>query len=98
MKNSFKKLLTVYKYLSFVSSIGYWIYIVIDDFHFIEKYWHTHWWDYLVIWTSYFLVYFIALSIYFWLISAAIIFIYHKLIKRLNGNKCRLHTLYKKQA
>lgn len=98
MKNSFKKTLAVYKYLSVLFSTGYWIYVIIDDFHFIEKYWRTHWWDYLLIWTSYFLVYFIAFSIYFWLTSATIIFIYHKLIKRLNDNKWWFHTLYKKRT
>jgi hypothetical protein len=98
MKNSFKKTLTVYKYLSVLFTIGFWIYIIIDDYHFIEKYWDTHWQDYLMIWTAYFLGYFIGLSIYFWAISATAILLYHKWIKQMKRKNCPIQAFAKNQS
>ncbi len=40
MKNSFKKALNIYKYLAILFSIAFWIYMVIDDYIFIEKFWN----------------------------------------------------------
>jgi len=38
--------------------VAYWIYIIIDDRVFIEKYWTVKWFYYLAVWALYFLVYF----------------------------------------
>ena len=84
MKNSFKKALKLYKYLCLLLTIVYWIYIVIDDYGFIGKYWDTNWSEYLVIWTLYFLAYLLGFSIYYWTLSKIIILIYYKLIKTKN--------------
>jgi len=82
MRHSFKRVLKIFKYLSIIFTIVYWIYIVIDDYAFIEKYWDTHWLEYLGSWTIYFAIYFLGFTIYYWAISAGLILIYHKLIKR----------------
>lgn len=87
MENSIERAFKIFKYLSIFFTIVYWIYIVIDDYVFIEKYWDTNWLDYLGIWTIYFFVYFVAFSICFWLISMTLILVYHKIIKRVKDKK-----------
>lgn len=82
MKNSFKKALGLFKYLLILFSIVYWIYVVIDDWNFIEEYWDTNWLEYIQIWTMYFIAYILAFSFYYWLATSVVILIYHKLIKR----------------
>jgi hypothetical protein len=79
MKSSFKTALKIYKYLIIVYSFIYWIYIVIDDFVFIEKYGLTF--KGFGIWLVYYLIFLIGISIYFWTIVSVLIFIYHKIIK-----------------
>ncbi len=37
MKDRFKKAFRIFKSLSIIFSIAYWIYIVIDDYQFIEN-------------------------------------------------------------
>lgn len=80
MKNSFRVAFKIYKYLLLAFVIGYLIYVLIDDFIFIEKYWDSNWLEYILIWSLYLFVYLAVVSIYYWLISAIIIFIYHKVI------------------
>jgi hypothetical protein len=87
MKASFRKALKLFKYSTILFSIVYWIYIVIDDYVFIENYWTTNWAEYLGLWTLYFLVYFLAFSFYFWLITTTIILTYHKIIKPIKDKK-----------
>lgn len=82
MKNSFKKALTIFKYLSLISSIIFWVYMIIDDWCFVEKYWNSNWAEYIKIWAMYFIAYFLAFSVYYWLIASAVILIYHKIIQR----------------
>ena len=82
MRNSFKRALTLFKYLFIIFSIGYWIYMIIDDWVFIEEYWDTNWLEYIQIWTMYFIAYILAFSFYYWLTTSVVILIYHKLIKR----------------
>lgn len=65
MRKSFKKALTLYKYLFILFSIVYWIYIVIDDWVFIEEYWDTNWLQYIQIWTMYFIAYVLTFSFYY---------------------------------
>lgn len=82
MKNSFKKALKLFKYLSILFSIIYWIYIIYDDWHFIENYWDTNWLQYIGIWIMYFIAYFLAFTFYYWLTASIVILVYHKIIKR----------------
>ena len=82
MENSINKLLKIYKYLVIIYTVVYWIYIVIDDYGFIIKYWDIHWLTYLGIWFWYYAIYFIALTVCFWTPTILMLFIYHKLIKR----------------
>ncbi len=63
MKNSFKLALKIYKYLFVAYTIAYWIYIIIDDFVFVEKYGLTL--TGIGIWLAYYLVFLLGLSFYF---------------------------------
>jgi len=67
MKNSINIAFKIYKYLLVLYSIIFWVYIIIDDYEFIKKYWSTNWLKYIEGWLIYFLIYLIGLSIYFWL-------------------------------
>jgi hypothetical protein len=82
MKKSIRKIFKIFKYLVILFTLGYWIYIVIDDYVFIENYWSTNWLEYIGLWTVYYLIYLLVFSLYFWAISFIGILIYHKLIKR----------------
>lgn len=82
MKIGFKKALTIFKYLAIVFTIVYWIGIVIDDWVFIEKYWAEKWAEYIGGWFVWYAIFFLAFSIYYWLIATIIILIYCKLILR----------------
>ncbi|MDB5258236.1 MAG: hypothetical protein JWM14_2931 [Chitinophagaceae bacterium] len=82
MRQSFKKAFLIFKYLALAFTIGYWIYVVIDDYNFIRQYWTDNWLDYLTIWAMYFLSYFLTFSVYYWVISIVVILVYHKLMKR----------------
>jgi len=86
IKNSIKKAFKFFKYLVVIFTIGYWIYIVIDDWIFIEKYWDENWLLYLGIWFLYYFVFLLFASIYYWVIALVAIFTYHKIIKR-NSNE-----------
>ncbi len=82
MRIAIKKAFKIFKYLSVLFTLVYWIGVIIDDYVFIEKYWDTHWLEYIGTWSLFFLIYFLVFSFYFWFISLTIILIYHKLIKR----------------
>lgn len=81
MRQAFKRAFKIFAYLSLLFTIVYWIYVVIEDYSFIEKYWITHWLDYLGIWTIYFLIYYAGFTFYFWLISTFAILTYFKVRK-----------------
>jgi len=80
MNHSFKIALKTYKYLSIVFSVSFWIYASYDDYVFIEEYGLKL--DSLGLWFVWYLVYLMAFTLYYWVISALLIFIYHKLVKR----------------
>ena len=82
MKRSFNIPVKIFKYLFVLYSIVFWVYIIIDDYVFIEKYWSTHWLEYIGGWFIYYLLYFMVLSIYFWL-ATLIVFIFLYLLKKL---------------
>ncbi|MBN9293143.1 MAG: hypothetical protein J0G96_04090 [Flavobacteriia bacterium] len=83
MKAGFKKAGNVFKYLSILFAIIYWIYIIIDDWGFIEKYWTENWAEYIGGWFVWFLIYFLGFTLYYWAIATIIILMYYKLILRL---------------
>jgi len=78
MKELFRQGFKIYKYLSIVFFLCYWVYVVIDDYVFIEKYWKSHWLEYLGLWTVYFLTYFIGFSFYFWIAAVVVIYFLSK--------------------
>ena len=80
MKNSFKKALKIFKYLSLIFTVAFWIYMIYDDYIFIEKYGINL--EHIGIWFMWYLVYFFMFAFYFWLASSVIIIIYNKLIKQ----------------
>lgn len=80
MKDSFKKTLRLFKYLSIVFTVAFWIYMIVDDYVFIDKYGVTM--KGIGLWFLWFLVYFLAFAIYYWTICTAAIVIYFKIIKR----------------
>jgi hypothetical protein len=85
VKDAFKPAWKIFKYLSVLFSVIYWIAIVIDDYVFIEKYWtmaNWAWLGYIGLWILYFVFYFLAFSFYFWVAAAIVIVVYRKLIKR----------------
>jgi hypothetical protein len=82
VKQSFKKAFGIFKYLALAFTVGYCIYIVIDDYNFFVEYWTDNWQDYLTIGSLYLFSYLLAFSVYYWAIAAAVILIYHKLIKK----------------
>ena len=82
MKNAFKKALTLFKYLFALFSIVFWIYMINDDWIFIEKY-GFHWTKDILEWARWYFSYFVlGFTLYYWLITSVLILIYHKLIKR----------------
>lgn len=80
MKYGFIKAGRIFKYLLILFTLGYWIFIVVDDWVFIEKYWTDRWDMYIEIWFRWFIVCLLAFTFYYWLLSLIIIFIYYKLI------------------
>jgi len=80
MKNSFKKALKIFKYLSILFTIVFWIYMIIDDYVFIEKYGISI--EGIGMWVMWFLGYFLGFAFYFWIISSTTILIYHKTNKQ----------------
>ncbi len=87
MNKAISRTFKIYKYLSLIFILSYVIYIVIDDYNFIINYWNTNWKDYLKIWSVYLFMYFVAFTIYFWIISIIIIFCYYKIYKRIKNNQ-----------
>ncbi|MBL7914916.1 MAG: hypothetical protein JNL49_07715 [Bacteroidia bacterium] len=80
MNHFFKIAFKIFKYLSIVFTVLFWIYTIYDDYVFIEKYGLKL--DSLGVWFVWYLVYFLAFTLYYWVISSSFIFIYHKLAKR----------------
>lgn len=71
----------IYALLAILYTLVYWPYVIYDDWGFIEKYWAEHWAMYLLIWISWYLIYFLGFSIYYWVISYLTNLIYTKLLK-----------------
>ena len=86
MREGFKKAGTIYKYITILLTIIYWIGVVIDDWVFIEKYWAEHWIDYIGIWLIWFLMYLLVFSLYYWITATSVVLIYYKLIRKVRKN------------
>lgn len=82
MKEVFNKALSIFKKLILVFSLIYWVWVIIDDWIFIEKYWNTNGLQYVGIWLIWFTIYAITLSVYYWGITSLGILVYFKIIKR----------------
>ena len=80
MKNAFKKTFKIFKYLAIIFTVIFWIYMIYDDFIFIEKYGLRL--EYIGLWFMWYFVYFLGLAFYFWIIASVIILVYHKVVKR----------------
>jgi hypothetical protein len=79
MKIAFKKALKLFSYLSVVFTVSFWIYMIYDDYIFIEKYGLNA--EYVGGWLVWYLAYFIVFALYYWIISSSLILIYYKLIR-----------------
>lgn len=80
MKNGFKKALTIFKYISAIFTVVFWIYVIYDDYIFIEKYgWSV---QSVISWFVWFIMYFITFSVYFWILSSTVIILRHLWSKR----------------
>lgn len=80
MKKGFRKAGTIFKYLTIIVAIVYWIFIIIDDWTFIEKYGSGSWLEYIGIWFGWFLIYLLVFSVYYWVIVTIVILTYYKFI------------------
>jgi hypothetical protein len=80
MKTSFKKALKLFKYLAIIFSVVFWIYMIYDDYIFIEKYGVNL--EGIWLWFLWYFVYFLGFTFYYWAIGSLMILVYHKLIKR----------------
>jgi hypothetical protein len=87
MKDLLRQTFKIYKYFSLAFFLAYSIYIVMDDYIFIEKYWESYWLEYLGLGIIYFLMYFLVFSFYFWIVAIGAIFVYSKIIKPRRAEK-----------
>lgn len=85
MNHFIKVAFKIFNYLSLAFVIIYWVYLIIDDWIFIEKYTGTGWLDadHVAIWFLYFLIYFLGFSVYYWTIVFTVIVLYYKILPRL---------------
>ena len=77
----------IYKYSLILFTIVYCVYVIIDDYNFIVKYWEDSWLMYLGVWFMYYIVYLVVFIICFWIPIAVIMSIYHKVIKPRKKNR-----------
>lgn len=80
MKNAFKKALNIFKYLAIIFTVAFWIYMIYDDFIFIEKYGLRL--ENIGLWFMWYFIYLLGFAFYFWAIASITILIYHKIEKR----------------
>jgi hypothetical protein len=79
MKKSFKIAFRLFKYLSIIFTVAFWIYMINDDYVFIQDGVDL---EEIGMWFLWYLVYFMTFAFYFWVLSTVIILIYNKVIKR----------------
>lgn len=82
MKDGFNKARKIYKVLAVLFTIAFWLYAIIDDWAFFEKFGKEILLDYLASWTVWYLIYLLAFSFCYWLGVTVLIVIYYKVILR----------------
>ncbi len=83
MKNSFKKAWKFYLILLSILTVTFWVYMIYDDWIFVEKYGITL--EDIWSWFRWYLGYcFIGFSIYYWILTTIGILIYHKIKTKKN--------------
>lgn len=90
MRESFKKALRLYKWLTIIFIIGFTVYLLVDDFSFWSTYPKSNLPEMLLNASIWLLIYTIMYSVYYWLIITGCILIYNRMIKPkkiLNRNK-----------
>jgi hypothetical protein len=80
MKTSFRKTFKLFTYLSILFTVIFWIYMINDDYVFVEKYGIDV--EDIQQWFMWYLGYFLGFTFYFWVISSLLIIMYHQIIKR----------------
>jgi len=81
MKPLFRKTLRVFKYLTLLFTVVFWVGILIDDYPLYSQYWQSTWREYLIAWTVYFAIYFAVFSLIYWVLAVNIIWLYLILAK-----------------
>ncbi|HEY3430016.1 MAG TPA: hypothetical protein VGK39_05010 [Cyclobacteriaceae bacterium] len=74
VRNAFRKNFKIFLYLSIVSLFAYSIYILLDDYVFIEKYGLS--WTGVGIWALYYLAYYTPFLVFYWIATTIAILIY----------------------
>ena len=82
MKSGFNKAGKIYKVLAVLFTIAFWLYTIIDDWVFIEKFGKEILLDHFVSWTIWYLIYLLAFSFYYWLGATVLLLTYYKVILR----------------
>lgn len=76
MEPTLKTFKRIFKYISVLFTVGFFTYGLIDDWNLIIKYGKTNWMEYLGIWFTFFLIYFMMIAMVYWCISFVIIYIH----------------------
>lgn len=82
MKNSFKKALKLFKYLSIFFTVIFWTYMIIDDYVLWKEYEYGINAEKIGFWIVWFVLYFLVFAFYYWITCSAVIFIYHKVRRK----------------
>lgn len=83
MKDSFKRAWKIYLILLSILSVIFWVYMIYDDWIFVEKYGISL--EGIWLWFLWYLGYcLIAFSIYYWTLTTIGILIYHKVKSKKN--------------
>jgi hypothetical protein len=61
--------------------LAFGVFIVIDDWVFVVKYWSENWLQMIGGWLLWCLIIGIVLSIYYWIVVSVLILLYYQLIK-----------------
>jgi len=81
MKNAFQLANRIYGYLFLAYVLAFGVFIVIDDWVFVVKYWSENWLQMIGGWLLWCLIIGIVLSIYYWIVVSVLILLYYQLIK-----------------
>ena len=66
-----KMALRIYK-LAFMTGLLIWVCLMIyDDYDLLIRSWKTSWWKHLLLWLAYFVIFFGAFSVVYWILYIA---------------------------